>query len=178
MGERRRRRMMMAYHEAAHAVLARRQGLACAEIRMSGSVGALTASASYESGEAVEAKIAGYEIDGAVALAGPVANVRFSGRPSSFSDGAESDLQIAQAAAGSIALLKSGQSLPGAGNEEHVLPRDVLRQANDILAVILQNCEALVDEHWAEIDRVAKVLMHRDLITASELDQLIAETPS
>lgn len=129
MGERRRRRMMMAYHEAAHAVLARRQGLACTEIRMSGSVGALTASASYESGEAVEAKIAGYEIDAAVALAGPVANVRFSGRPSSFSDGAESDLQIAQAAAGSIALLKSGQSLPGAGNEELELPRDVLRQA-------------------------------------------------
>lgn len=70
------------------------------------------------------------------------------------------------------------QRLPGAGNEELELPRDVLRQANDILAVILQNCEELIDEHWAEIDRVAKVLMHRDLITASELDQLIAETPS
>lgn len=46
---------------------------------------------SYDIGEAVEAKIAGYEINGAVALAGPVANVRFSGGPSSFSDGAESD---------------------------------------------------------------------------------------
>ena len=174
---------MMAYHEAAHAVVARRQGLACAEIHMvssSGSIGALTASASYASGEAVQAKIAGYEIDGTVALAGPVANVRFSGRPSSFSDGAESDLQFAQSAAGSIALLKAGQSLPGAvhGIDEINLPPDVLQEANAILTDILRKSETLVDEHWAEIDRVVKVLMHRDLMTASELDKLIAETSS
>jgi hypothetical protein len=46
--------------------------------------GALTASAAYGTGDDIQEQVRGFELDAMVSLAGPIANVRHTGRADAF----------------------------------------------------------------------------------------------
>jgi hypothetical protein len=81
-------RRVVAYLEAGHAVVARLLGVDIVSVTMAEEAGVLRPSAAYaarESGTA--AQVVGYEIDGKIALAGPIAQLMSRPRPRSTSIG-------------------------------------------------------------------------------------------
>jgi ATP-dependent Zn protease len=170
------RRELIAFHEASHAVIARKLGIGCAVIVLfPGGAGALTSSASHAAGEDVECKLEGLRIDATIALAGPCGNVRFSGREKRFSEGAARDIDLAQNNASTIAVLKAGYTFDQIW-ENIAIDNEpaILKEANSIIESIRNEAKTLVHENWPTIQRVAKVLLTTDVMTEEELDQLIA----
>ena len=114
--------------------------------------------------------IAAFEIDIKVAFAGPLARVtRFPDDPPL--DPQEDDIQDAQRWATAIALLLAGQSPFEPAN---VSDPAIIAVANQRLARLQRNAEALVADYWPAIERVAEALITRDLMEEAELDRLIA----
>jgi ATP-dependent Zn protease len=178
------RRPQISYHEAAHAVIARKLGQSCLGIMMfptdsQSNAGALTSSAAYHSGGTVEERIEGLKCDARVSLAGPIANVLHSGREELLYDGTGGDFEHARNAALSIVLLMAGHPLP---QHECAFQIEVdivvIEQADSILSAIMAETKSLVSENWSAIERVAKVLLTADLVTEVELDGLIARSES
>jgi ATP-dependent Zn protease len=173
-------RELIAFHEAAHAVVARKLGLVCFKIAMfpiddRGTAGTQTSSEAHAADLTSEAKIAGLAKDAKVALAGPIANMIHTGQPRSLLKGTDRDVEVAHHAIANIALLKAGPSptVRARSASLHV-DAEMLKQANALLKQFASETETLVRENWASIERVAAVLVTKDLVDAAELDQLIA----
>ncbi len=131
------RRNMVAHHEAAHAVIARRLGCECPHIAMfsmdeMGMAGAVTSSASYLAGDNVQARILGLEIDAKIALAGPHSNLRLRARARDFFMGAGLDIELARAACGQISILLAGRDV-SRDSLELDLTDDDAKVANEVL---------------------------------------------
>lgn len=175
------RREIMAFHEAAHAVVARTLGLSCAGIAMfptsaSGSGSAMTRSAAYFGGDSIDDQIAGLKLDIQVALAGPAANARYSGNPKKFFDGASDDFANAQSAAIKIALLKAGYDLPRYHDDMNVeIDGSIVDEANAVLVELKGEVEARIEENWPSIERVAMELMKVDLLAEADIDALMKQ---
>jgi hypothetical protein len=175
------RRPQRSYHEAAHAVVARKLGQSCIGIMMfptdpQSNACTLTGSAAYHSGGTVDERIEGLKCDARISLAGPIANVLYSGREKRLYDGTGGDFEHARSDAASIALLMAGHPLPQHHNDLQIeVDVAVLEQANSILSAIMAETKSLVSENWSAIERVANVLLTADLMTEVELDRLIAD---
>jgi hypothetical protein len=175
------RRPQRSYHEAAHAVVARKLGQSCIGIMMfptdpQSNACALTGLAAYHSGGTVDERIEGLKCDARISLAGPIANVLYSGCEKRLYDGTGGDFEHARSDAASIALLMAGHPLPQHHNDLQIdVDVAVLEQANSILSAIMAETKSLVSENWSAIERVANVLLTADLMTEVELDRLIAD---
>jgi hypothetical protein len=175
------RRPQRSYHEAAHAVVARKLGQSCIGIMMfptdpQSNACALTGSAAYHSGGTVDERIEGLKCDARISLAGPIANVLYSGCEKRLYDGTGGDFEHARSDAASIALLMAGHPLPQHHNDLQIeVDVAVFEQANSILSAIMAETKSLVSENWSAIKRVANVLLTADLMTEVELDRLIAD---
>ncbi len=123
---RKQQRKLIAHHEAAHAVVTRKLGLNCPAICMfatdkSGQAVAFSQSAAhYADKSSIEARIEGLKRDVMVHLAGPIANVAYSGKTKQFDIGTESDIEAARNATYVIALLRAGREVPGPGECETI----------------------------------------------------------
>jgi ATP-dependent Zn protease len=175
----RRRAELIAFHEAAHAVIARVLGIPCLGIMMfstgEGAAGALTQSAAHSSrNDTIEEQIRGLKNDAKVSLAGPIANVLHSGKATRLYDGTQSDFNTARNATLSIAMLVAGLALPESGATMEVeVDGAIIDHAIDLLSKIKAETETLVSDNWRTIHRVAQALMETSLMTEAELDRLI-----
>jgi hypothetical protein len=175
------RRILIAYHEAGHAVVARKLGVEVVYVVMfptddGGVAGAQTRSAAYLAGGMnVTAKVSGFETDAKVALAGPIAQQQ--ARPGSFRAWqAADDFANARSAAVSIALLLAGEPLPSPRTSVEVtLTNALLDSANVTLKRLQDETDAIIAVHWPAVERVAQFLTGRDLLDQTELDRLIGD---
>jgi hypothetical protein len=114
----------------------------------------------------------GLKSDGLVALAGPIANVRFSGKTKDRQLGAESDMGVAQNAAIKAALLQSGFEVPY-GDATVEIEGETVEQANSLLRSWQKEAEQIVSQHWSTIEAVATALMSTDLLNERDLDRIV-----
>ena len=168
---------MVAHHEAAHAVIARRLGCECPHIAMfsmdeMGMAGAVTSSASYLAGDNVQARILGLEIDAKIALAGPHSNLRLRARARDFFMGAGLDIELARAACGQISILLAGRDV-SRDSLELDLTDDDAKVANEVLNRLDMETKQLVETNWPVIQLVASELANRDLLVQTDLDEII-----
>ncbi len=89
------------------------------------------------------------------------------------SSGAGSDIGVAKNAALLVACLLAGYDVPKDGGSLNV-DADVLESADAIFRNWQDEADQMVLKHWAKIERVAQILLTADLLTETELDQLIA----
>ena len=168
----------ISYHEAGHAVVARLLGVnTSATIDQENQEAvAPTSSAAYIAREGdTSAQVAGYETDGKIALAGPIAQLM--SRPTRDNHVAKSvqlhneDFANAKKAAVCIAALLTGESLPQPG--QITLRGAVLNSDEDTLERLKRETKAILKEHWPAVKRVAKALLAERHLDQAEIDRLI-----
>jgi hypothetical protein len=172
-------RKVTAYHEAGHAVVARVLGEPIISVTIGAigedNTGVLRPSAAHRA-RGTTSEMAGYEIDGKVALAGPIAQQM--SRPSR-SDRAwqsieshEEDFANAKSAAVCVALLSAGEPVPEAS--EVTLRGAQAALVRTTLERFERETKAALDEKWPAVKRVAKALFTRNHLDQAEVDRLIA----
>jgi hypothetical protein len=174
-------RRMIAYHEAGHAVAARVLGIEVSELRVANVTSydddyqahAQTRSAAYFAEDNPAAKVAGFEIDLKVALAGPLAQMQ-AGYSFEF-DFDDPDMQNAMSSAAKLARLGAGlPAEPASDQKEFIGPGDPLHVAVwEIFNRVQASAAAVVHQNWIAIIRVAAVLQRQDRLDQAELDCLI-----
>jgi hypothetical protein len=175
-----RSKLLIAYHEAGHAVAARALGISIAYASLADLYGrslVLTRSASYgKAGDDLDA----LERDAIVLLAGPMAQLKHQPVSSreqerAWEDGGAffEDKQRALNFLGLLLLQRAGEPIPGAG-EVLDLRGERVQQVYDMLNQTIPKAEALVDQHWRAIRRVAKSLTRDEVLIEAEIDALIA----
>jgi hypothetical protein len=176
------KRLLIAYHEAGHAVIARMLGVGVPYIALfstddSNSAAAPSQSAFWAARDSdVSARIAGSEIDGKIALAGPCAQHRYEPvkniRRLTATDWA-GDFENARSYACRVVLLKEG--IDSGGDSIGVsLNERQLDELNRSVDQWWEGATALVEKHWPAIERVAEALLDRPLLDERALDALIA----
>ena len=178
MGRRRRMRMIMAYHEAGHAVAARVLGIDVVSVSMrrvdSDTAAAVSAQSALwlSRGADTAARICAAEADAIVALAGLTAE-RNSPIPHQEIEH-EDDINNAINAVGCAAALAAGISIPEqTGGEGVELTGDVAADARARFDRVNNATAQLLADNWPAVERVADVLARRDHIDQGELDRLI-----
>jgi hypothetical protein len=175
-------RRVVAYHEAGHAVVARLLGVNIGSVTIDEEAHVPTTSAAYVAGESgTAAQVAGYEIDGKIALAGPIAQLMSrpsrDDRAASTLESHEEDFAHAQNAAACIALLLAGEPLPelDPGETRHVVLSGAVVDSYDVtVSRLRRETKAILKEHWSAVKRVAKALFECDHLDQTEIDRLIA----
>ena len=166
-----------AAHEAGHAVIARKLGLPVTHVdARSGSPEVQHASAAYRAKDLNAAeRIAAYEGDAKVALAGRAVNRRERPSLHVFDLLANDDADTTNAASAiyKIICLKTGWPLPQRDMRVSFDEGTVKMMDQEYLRLV-QETATLVDQHWPAIERVAKHLeRHGRIDTQAELDDLI-----
>jgi hypothetical protein len=166
-----------AIHEAGHAVVARKFGVAVPQVSVrAGSGQVATASAAYDADKSdVAAQIVGYETDTKIALAGLAANriehprLRFFDL---FEDDVDEDIVNSRSAIFRIVALGAGESASAQAGFVSLDPATVRRMEVEYGRLIAETAE-LVRQYWSAIRRVAKHLERHDEVDQLELDRLI-----
>jgi hypothetical protein len=167
------------YHEAGHAVVARLLGQACPSVSIEiDNAVAMAASAAHAACEAEPAaRIAAYETDAKISLAGPLAQAM--SRPSSNDRAVqvlethEEDFSNAQNAAACCIVLGSGQPLPEPGEGMEI---KIDAHTLDVrLKRLQQETRTLLKQNWPWLKRVAQALRERGRLDQAEVDRLRGE---
>jgi hypothetical protein len=172
-----------ALHEAAHAVVARKLGLAVPHvtIRRSGDgAHAMHASAAYFARNAdVATRIEALEKDAIVAQAGFTANAYECQHPVEAPDlfdveeDADRDTINTRSIIHKMACLQTGQSFSDVDGQV-TIDAGMISAMHTIYCRVIDKAYALVDQHWRTILRVAKHLeRHGDIDGQATLDDLI-----
>jgi hypothetical protein len=170
-----------AVHEAAHAVVARKLGLAVPHVTIrKGCAHALSESASYLAQDAdVATRIVALEKDAMVQQAGFDANAHDYPYPVEapdlfdVADDADTDTINTRDIIYKIFCLQTGRPFNGSG-EDITVGRDVMSAMNEIYKQVIHKTYVLVDQNWPTILRVAKHLeRHGDIDDQASLDRLI-----
>ena len=175
------RRDLVAYHEAGHAVAARVLGVEIVAATMFGledtaAAGVLTYSACYHGGADTAERIVGLETDIRILAAGPIASELY-GKCSRrrLRDAATDDIRKSQSMVVEIALLIAGKSLPQHHDGMTVeLDGTAIESANAIYARLWTETKASLIEHWPKVERVAQALMTSDMLDQTQLDRIMA----
>ncbi|WP_316203353.1 hypothetical protein [Bradyrhizobium sp. SZCCHNS3051] len=174
-------RRVRAVHEAGHAVIARKLGLAVNHVDARADYpNVVHPSAGFDAANLpdVAMQIAEYEKDALVALAGFEANRRqFPDRQVPTLDiitEPMADYQNARNAIFRITCLMSGQPVPQGAIA--MRPDQTLQNSmNEVYFRLLHQAATLVERHWSAIERVAKHLeRHSKLSNQGVLDELIS----
>jgi hypothetical protein len=173
------KRRVIAHHEAGHAVIACKLGIRIDHVVVRGRRAAVIHSAGWLSmGDAdIETRVAAYESDAVVALAGLAAQRRFQGHEDMFVTDSlwedDEDMANARGAIYRVICLRTGRPLPTEPTSVTVDPLafPTMTEAFDRLQT---QAIHLVSTHWAAITRVAKALERHDRIDQTELNRLIA----
>jgi hypothetical protein len=167
-------RVIIAHHEASHAVVARKLGIDVAYVSARGRV-ARTKAAAWSLTESA-ALIDAYQRDAIVSLAGPLADQRLLSIDDSFldiHDAEDQDMANANANIYRSVCLRNGT--PCSDEPAQVV---ISEEMNAALWMEFDRLKAeagcLVAQHWRAIQRVAKSLQRHDRIDQAELDRLIA----
>jgi hypothetical protein len=170
---------IIAHHEAGHAVVARRLGIALHSVNvLDGGAGAVTESATYAARDAGRAGyLAAIEKDMIVSLAGAHAQHRHRPRRTRHRQLAEwdDDRETATALAYRAALIASGIERDQIDAGFPDLSPDLDTYATDLFRQCDGRSRDLVAEHWPMIVKVAKALLVRPILNAADLDQLIGQ---
>jgi hypothetical protein len=174
--------LLVAHHEAGHAVIARALGVGVTHVSLfptdaGGTAGAQTRSAHWVApANNPSAQIAAYEADAKVALAGPMAQHHYRPGKPRWKHEWRDDLVNAKSFVGRSVLLQQGIQLSGDPQAVTLTPEQ-LATINEQLNRVLAEATALVEEHWPTIERVARVLLEHRILSDFELDALIADRP-
>jgi hypothetical protein len=176
-----------AYHEAGHAVVARVLGISVEHVSLlaggGNSTGALTHCALYQArGQAHSVQIAAAEKDAKVALAGGIAQQRYrpvtEGQKRKAERGVwNDDLKHAWSFVAEILYFQQGRGMSDLLKEpqpETML--GVLARSTEGKALFGRFCretEALVENNWPAIERVAAAMLERPALHQDDLDTLI-----
>lgn len=144
---------LTAIHEAGHATVARRLGVCCGGATLMVEAGSVLSSRGYGAYAVVHDRNSDAETRIIIALAGPVAENRYAGRPGvTLPDGAD-HLDWTR-----VARLVSRYGLSAAGLDQ-----------------LRRRTRRLVKQHWAAITKVADALLKHQVLTASDIDDLVAD---
>lgn len=176
-----RKRLLRAYHEAGHAVITRKFGLAMTHAT------ALSMAAVVESESAgwlarnsdVPTQVQAYEKDAVVALAGiaaqmqayPESTVRTA--DAMFVEEDDADITNVRSAIYKSICLAAGKTFPE-GDAQIELDEVMVNEMREQFARLLRQATAMVIQHSAAIKQVAKALERHDRIEQAEVDRLIA----
>jgi len=173
------RRFERAYHEAGHAVIARKLGIPVNHVTIvdddAGNAGcALTGSATYLARDADQASQLAAISKDVISLAGPIAQSRH--RPQTIRGPPEwdSDREVASSLSTRAALIQSGVDislLPADGSV--VLDDNQIELRNTFFQRNFGESRKIADEKWRAIDAVAKALVTRLTLNQNELDEVI-----
>jgi hypothetical protein len=173
------KRTVIAHHEAGHAVIARKLGISVVQVIVRGDRAALTHSAGWlsMSDADVEARVAAYESDAVVALAGLAAQRVLQGREDMFVTDSlfkdDADMANALNAIYCVICLRTGKPLPTEPTTM-TLSTFTVEAMTESFDRLRTQAICLVRAHWPAIARVAKALERHDRIDQTELDRLIA----
>jgi hypothetical protein len=173
-------RVAMAYHEAGHAVIARVQGIECVQVVMFSPIdglaaGTQTTKATWLAIDADPATLLGaIKKDIVVSLAGPCGEMKYRNKPwhQKYFKRWVSDFKSARDRARYAALVATGADR---SSGSHHPTADQIAIADKLPVHCLDIATYLVNTHWPAIERVARVLIVRDMLDQAELDCLIAE---
>jgi len=180
----------IAYHEAGHAVVARRLGVGISYVTMlpgfGQTAGVQTCSAAHAAGDAPEAFICGCEADAQVSLAGPIAEqlhrpIRTRLGEKSRMGFWESDIERAGNSLGTAEALRAGAvTIAEArhGGFEIALMPELLAARNASSRRLHEETRKLLEDDWPAVDRVATAFMERPFFNEEEIDMLIADRES
>ena len=172
---------LLAFHEAGHAVSARRLGLTISYVSLFPTQGSAADaqhhSASYAALDADQAtRLDAFERDLMVCLAGPYAQIGY--RPSTQAQNREAweqDINNAGVFAGSAAMVKAGRIR--AKGDTTPLSEDLIPEATRFYEAASLKAKDLVKENWPAIIRVAEALLVRLVLNQADVDDLIAGRP-
>jgi hypothetical protein len=175
-------RRIKSFHEAGHAVIARKLGVEVSNLTMrptgpDNTAGVETISVSWLARtHSTSEQVIGCENDAIVALAGMTAQARSHPHLQVTFDNPEfaSDIQNARRMTANIIMILDGKS--SEIEKAAPLSRNDVKKAKVKFDQILQRTYALVDAHWPAIERVARALERHDRLDPLELDALIERT--
>ena len=169
-------RKVVAVHEAGHAVIARVLGITVAEVSARSTDPDYAAVVTTRP-QALKHRhdhatlIEGLQKDAMIALAGPYAQRR--AYPATKVNAHADDLTNAFRAVFAAAWVKAGNTLPTDPNAKMPLSANIQDDAEAIYIKLSDETERMIEEHWCQIERVAKALERHDRLDPNELDRLI-----
>src|SRR6266508_4682503 len=177
------KRSVMAYHEAGHAVIARVLGVGVAYVALfstdddnRAAAPTLSAAWSVRGGDLLS-RLAAYETDAKVMLACPHAQQKFypvKNAKKAVANEWSGDIENARSCAGMIVLFRDGGELDDAPTAVTLSERQ-LDEVNRLIDQWWKESATLVEKNWSAIRRVAEALLSRPLLNQDDVDALIAE---
>jgi hypothetical protein len=166
---------MIAHHEAGHAVIARVLGIGVTHVTRFLAV-AQTRSATWLALDAdTPTLLAAMEKDAKVSFAGPIAQQKHRYRKGADKNWS-ADLDYIMLLTMKSVMLRRDGIRPSSDNIEYTLDDAAHAEADALWERLNEETNALVNENWAAIERVANALLDCPLLTQDALDALIAGT--